>query len=438
MGETIWGHRLVISLSDKVGFNRKWGYILLAFFLSFPIPVSRVFIFVLIFSRLIALKVERKNLSNLRNTLFQYLLPILFLVYALSLVYSTNFTYGLKQLEKAFPLLLVSLSFTYDEFSDTDRVKILKSFIYGIITMCFFLLGKAFYNSLYLQDGSLLFDPRVLRDPRITYIHSVNWGGNHFFSDAFIDFMHPSYFGMYLVFSLACLFYLFKGNHLSSKATGIFSFLLLFILFLSSSRASHLSLVLVAVVILIDDELFSRKKKAFTFTIVIAVLALFVIFNPRWLEFSGLQDMREGKIEYRGSVPERLMSWDASINLIQENVLYGYGIGDVQSELNRTYTDLNYQRPLYESYNAHNQFLQTFLCAGIMGFVVLLLVFLRLFVLYKQTNHLLILVFALVVVIHFSFESMLERYAGVVFFAFFYALFNALNLKKLDFNDCNN
>ncbi len=429
MGEIIWDRGIVHRFSNQIGPVSDWGYFLFAFFLPFPISVSRVFIFVLLILQLAEFLKEKPRL-HFKYDLSRFLLALLFGVYAASLLYTKDLTGGIKQLEKAVPLLMLSLAFLFKRIDEKKGQRIFKAFLGGVFVMCIFLLGKALYNSLFLESGRLIFDPRVLRDPRITYTHSVNWGGNYFFSDSFIDFIHPSYFGMYLVFSVACLFYLWSKGSLSLRVAWLLAFIFIVILFLSSSRSSHLSLIVVVSLILMKNEFFSLRIKRIGFSIGIATLMLFVGLNPRWVEFFDLQDMIEGKVEYRGSVPERLMSWDASVNLIKESPFFGYGIGDVQSELDRTYEKLNYQRPLNESYNSHNQFLQTILCVGALGFIAFALVFFRLVVLYKNTNHILILSFIVVTLIHFSFESMLERYAGVVFFAFFYGLLNVLDFEK--------
>ena len=428
MGEIIWHNNIIRSLANKLSPNSNWGYTLFAFFLPFPIPVSRIFIFVLLFSWLINFK-SKKVLYHPKPEFAQYLLPILFGVYATSLAYTDDLYWGFRQLEKALPMLLVSVAFIFKNFDERELAKILKAFILGLLVMCIFLLGKALYNSLYWENGGLIFDPRVLRDTRITYIHSVNWGGNYFFSDAFIDFMNPSYFGMYLVFSFGCLFYLRRSRSISWSTTLIVGLVFTFILFFASARASHLSLVIIVLLTLFIDDTFSKRSKVYSLLILVVVFFIFIILNPRWVEFSGIQDMMAGKIEYKGSVPERIMTWDASIRLITENIFFGYGIGDVQSELNRMYSELNYKRVLEESYNAHNQFLQTLLIAGVFGFIVLIFAFVRLMTVFQHTKHILILIFVVVTVIHFSFESMLERYAGVVFLSFFYGLFNSLDLN---------
>lgn len=405
-----------------------WGYFLFAFFLPFPISVSRIFIFVLLILQLVEFWKVKSN--HFKYHLSSFLLPLLFALYAISLLYTKDLTGGIKQLEKAVPLLILSLAFLFRRV-DEKRVRgILQAFVAGLLVMCIFLLGRALYNSMYLESGSLIFDPRVLRDPRITYIHSVNWGGNYFFSDAFVDFMHPSYFGMYLVFSLVSILYLSRAGSLSPRSTWVFASIFTITLFLSSARASHLSAVVVAVVVLFYGKLYATKIKIYALIILMFLSSVFVILNPRWVEFSDMQDMIDEKIEYRGSVPERLMSWDASWDLIEKKLIFGYGIGDVQGELNRSYQKLNYERPLKESHNAHNQFLQTMLISGTLGLMVLFLVFINLIRIFNRTRQILVLAFLLIILVHFTFESMLERYAGVAFFSFFYGLLNTLSLEK--------
>ncbi len=70
--------------------------------------------------------------------------------------------------------------------------------------------------------------------------------------------------------------------------------------------------------------------------------------------------------------------------------------------------------------NFHNQFLQTWAEVGILGF--LLLVFLMFRPFFLKNQHPLFLIFVSLTLIGFLTESMLERQAGVVLFAFMYPL----------------
>ncbi|GAA0714390.1 hypothetical protein GCM10009430_07520 [Aquimarina litoralis] len=139
--------------------------------------------------------------------------------------------------------------------------------------------------------------------------------------------------------------------------------------------------------------------------------------NPRVFDFYAKVKSFGISIVHSNSTSEkaRLLSWDASFKLIKEAPLLGYGIGDANDVLIKKYNELNYTYNLENKYNAHNQFLQTFLQTGIIGVMVLCGIFVVLAIRMRRSRNefsvFLILLISLV------FESMLVRFNGVVFFS---------------------
>jgi len=73
-------------------------------------------------------------------------------------------------------------------------------------------------------------------------------------------------------------------------------------------------------------------------------------------------------------------------------------------------------------YNFHNQYLQTFGTIGIFGFLVLIYLLVMPFITAIKKLDYLVAIFLFIICSSFLTESMLERQAGVAFFAFFYTL----------------
>jgi len=72
------------------------------------------------------------------------------------------------------------------------------------------------------------------------------------------------------------------------------------------------------------------------------------------------------------------------------------------------------------NFNVHNQYLETWMGIGILSFVLLLLL---LFIpLFFRSKHYLLPYLIIILSTSFLFESMLNRLAGVMFFAFFLSL----------------
>ena len=92
---------------------------------------------------------------------------------------------------------------------------------------------------------------------------------------------------------------------------------------------------------------------------------------------------------------------------------------------------LKNEKELYsKKLNSHNQFLQTTIAIGLPGLIVLLLILgIPLFLFYRQSDFSAV-IFVLLIVFNFLFESMLETQAGVIFFSFFLFLFWKENASK--------
>lgn len=120
----------------------------------------------------------------------------------------------------------------------------------------------------------------------------------------------------------------------------------------------------------------------------------------------------------------RFAQWQCAADLIQRNWLWGVGNGDTQDELQKTYEDFKfYFASRYNSYNAHNQYLETWIGLGIFGLLSLLSIyFLPLAFAWKQEAYLM-LAFMLLIVLSSLSESVLMRRQGLMFFMLFMSLF---------------
>ncbi len=133
----------------------------------------------------------------------------------------------------------------------------------------------------------------------------------------------------------------------------------------------------------------------------------------------------------------RVYIWNYGMSQISENsLLLGVGTGDAVNELKERMKDCEIQFWLGDGYyllrdknlNYHNQFLESLATLGILAMIALLLFVLLPLYRYKDQSPI-FLMFLLLIIVSFLTESILERQAGVLFFAFFYPF---LLSKKLD------
>ena len=128
----------------------------------------------------------------------------------------------------------------------------------------------------------------------------------------------------------------------------------------------------------------------------------------------------------------RVFLWRYGVDLISEKPILGYGVGDAKMALGSAlesceaeFWDGQRNIPIQnKNYNFHNQFMQTWAEVGIFGFFALLFIMIHPFLL--KNTHPLFLIFVALTFIGFLTESMLERQAGVLLFAFMYPLLAGL------------
>lgn len=127
------------------------------------------------------------------------------------------------------------------------------------------------------------------------------------------------------------------------------------------------------------------------------------------------------------SLTMRLYFWKAAFEIIKNNPIIGVGTGDVQDELNYTYTKIN--SPLTEEWQKrpHNQFITITVAFGFVGLIIFLMsLFYPLIKLRKQL-FVLYFPFFILLISSFILEDTLESQAGMAFYVTFNSLFLSFN-----------
>ena len=126
----------------------------------------------------------------------------------------------------------------------------------------------------------------------------------------------------------------------------------------------------------------------------------------------------------------RLWIWDSAWSVIKEKPFLGSGTDRSEDLLLDEYFSRNMGMASSMRYNAHNQFLETWIGVGIIGLAPLLILFSVLLRTALKSRNKLFLSFALIVISQSLFESFLERFSGVIFFILFYIIFEPLSNEK--------
>ncbi len=389
-----------------------WNSLYIAFFLlplgiNLPTPffvISIVFGIVIIFISPRKLVLEKSLL----------LFPLYVVILAIGLIYTENLSDGISLVQRSLSLLLFPIIFLFVK-EDAATVRRLFDFLLVGVVISFFI------NIAYASNNLIYY---LIDDYKVTDFFSLleevknQW--HHYFTGlSFSKLVNSNYVSIYILLVLS--YYL--KNKIKSRSQLIVVVLLFVYLFLLASIAAYLILTIMSILLIFD---INQKEKKYMMMIVFFLGVIVFLNNPRVTDFYYRVKGFKNTSEYENTTSEksRLLAWDASLKLIKEAPIFGYGVGDANHVLIEKYKELGYTLNHKNKYNAHNQFLQTFLQTGIVGFAILINIFILLALRMKRSRN----EFSVFLILFISllFESMLVRFNGIVFFS----IVTPLLLKK--------
>lgn len=169
-------------------------------------------------------------------------------------------------------------------------------------------------------------------------------------------------------------------------------------------------------------------------TIVLSVI-LYNVRSTRY-RFQELIGIQYANGVYIKSGSSKIIQWQSAIEA-NSNITIGNGIGDANGAIISSNFENNLIKSANLKYNAHNQYIQTFVGLGVIGVIALL--YLLLYSVLKilkstkynlGTTHFIIAYIAYLLMV-FMTESYLERHHGIMFISFILCLFN-YSPKNLD------
>jgi O-antigen ligase len=328
----------------------------------------------------------------------------------IGLVWTENLPFAFSKLENklAFVLMPILLFFTIRKWSNVEWKQLL---IYSL------LFALVMYEILALW--------------RFMVQSQTSWQFE-FLASRFSIFMHRSYFACYLVIGIVLLF-----ENLRSTFS-VFSVLLIFFFSLgvlqTESKAGILCLIFVFVFQL-ARVINSKNNKLLwilssSFLILISVILttnnpIRARFETMWSSMANSKTKNNNTVESNSA---RIIMWNTSVDVWKDNFLFGVGTGDYDdalTEKNRQYKNLGVAS---ERLNAHNQFLNTGVQLGLIGVVVLFMIFLSAY--FNPTKSVWYSLILVVFFINFLVESFLETQAGIILFCTLLLLFYFPNEDK--------
>lgn len=344
-----------------------------------------------------------------------WLLFLFFIITLISSLFSANKTAAGFEIEKKLSFILLPYLF----FCFNIPIQILKRFIVSFVSGCFF-------SSIIL----------IIR----ASFYSINGQTDYFFYSLFSYFIHPSYYAMYLILAIIFVTLFYNKWFTNQKSIVYFSYFLILLfgvsIFLCASKLGLISFVIILPILILYKlkALLNTKKIILIFlSLFILILVLSILFPTVFERLKSITSLDINKLDKTSSesTTVRFLIWQESIEIIKHNFLVGTSIGDSNDALYNAYEKNGLSGALEHKLNAHNQFLQTFIGLGLIGFISLCLITFWQLIKSIIKKNFLLSIFSLLIILNFLVESMLQSMSGILFFVFFYCLFNLTTEKQL-------
>jgi O-antigen ligase len=291
----------------------------------------------------------------------------------------------------------------------------LVSFVSGCFFACLALIVRAFY---YASKGH----------------------PEYFFYTDFSAFLHASYFAMYLIMAIAIVVLLypkwFKDQKNVNYTSYFFAIVFIITIFLCSSKLGIISFFIsMPLLILYKYRAFLNIKKISYLLIILIVLGFvsFKLLPQVFNRLSALTTVSTAHLDKTSaeSTTVRILIWEQCVQIIKANFWLGTGVGDANDALYSAYKANGLTGAYEHKFNAHDQYFQTFIGLGVVGFLILIVLTFGYLIKGIVKKHFLLFLFSLLIVLNFFVESMLQTSAGVLFFTFFFCLYNLVSEEEL-------
>lgn len=390
--------------------------LLLAFLLPFGINLS---IFIVLWSLCFFVFDNVKDgMKKVMNNKWSWLLIGFLMLHVVGYFFSTNKSEAATSIEIKMSFLAFPILIFVSNFNEIQIKKIVISFVSGCFLVCLIYLFRAGFL-YFFQDF------------------------NAFFYTEFTYFMHPSYFAMYLILALLVIMLYYKQwlGHLSNlnMKIGLLSVTFVICIILASSKMGLISAVLILPATLLALWYKAGYKKSIVVLVLAMIIGLVVMYKlfPDYFGriktainvSSSVETIDKTSAE---STAVRILIWDEAVKIIKQHWLFGTTPGDANDELHKAYRLNGMTGALNKNLNAHNQYLQTFIGTGLIGFIMLCLMTLGTIVYGILKKNTMLILFSILISLNFLVESMLQAQAGFIFFVFFLCLFIKYNLSKLN------
>lgn len=369
---------------------------------------------------------KKPNLKPLLS--FIIIMWLFFLLHFIGITYSANTKEAWTDIILKIPFLIMPFLFLFSiDDIKKNLHRILLSFVAGNFVASLICIVAACIRSLSFTNGTWVFDAELMNH-NYSFWEMLANGGNNFMYEPLSIFIHTGYFSLYLVFSVLIIIdFLKKGVIGKTRNTKIlwgclivFFSIMIYLIFSRAGQIAYFTMLFSYMLYLIFHGGKKILKTAILF--VITFLGIIIMSHNERMQnsYRDIKNLFSGEITNNN---DRLVIWSVSLDIIKNNFISGVGTGDTKDVLFENYRQNHMEEAVKEKLNVHNQYLETSIQFGIIGFSLLFSLFI--FMLWKaiKKQHIILLLFMVINGIFFFFETALNRQAGIFFFVFFLSLF---------------
>lgn len=337
----------------------------------------------------------------------------LFLVYLFSLVYTENLKEGLTKLETGLSILILPIIFygflAKFNFDQSLKIKFFKFFI--VSTFIFSVISFVFIGT----DNTTIYFSDWFTDKFRVIITEMPLIGQH-----------PIYASIFLAISVVFYITLIKLKAFSTNFGNVYVLFLVINLILLFCLASKGVIIGLFIVCFLDAIKNFKKVKTVLVFLIMAVVVF--SFNRRFQELFRADSYTIINENFSTSI--RVGVYKCAFKIIEEEFLFGYGIGDSQRALNLCYANKS-NVLLKNRFNSHNQYLDVIIKTGFIGFLFFIYFLYKNFQkAFRGRNNIVVLILMFYCVLFLT-ENILVRQSGVILFFFLISFLNH-NIAKIE------
>lgn len=411
-------------MSIKVtSYYEKLHFFLICALCLFPVTprgVHSTLIITLTVLAILYFLLDGRKFWTTKKTIRLITLGSLSVIYIGSLFHLDNFDSGVKMVIRTAPILLLPFSFLVQNTQNWNKQK-LATVLYTYISANLLLM---LYLHIYFFE--------IIYHSKMT-----SWEMRSIIEGS-ID-VHGTYLSLWIGFAvLSILWLLFKTdkNKILRGVKVLLIIYFLYWLYILGARMPFFATAFAFAWLFLSLLEVSTKHIILIFSILFSI-GLLIFWTPISDKIREIENYENaippGKYENTNPLISnediRSVIYHCALQKIIQKPIFGYGIGNVNTELQQCYNVEFGYTDLFTRFhfNAHSQYLQVFLTAGIIGLLVYML---SAFLWIRWSLIKFYVPFLLLIFLCFVFENILSRHDGIIFFSLFNCVLLFVKAKK--------